>query len=369
MKIDNIECARLTVTTPTRGAAVRMAGGTAGWQRDLEYVRVSSGGIFGLGEAAPLSRPGPNQQPPSQLATMLAATAAATIHQTLPLEIEGPGRAYVVANTVAHSAAARFAIETALLDCWCHNHQLSLAQVLVPNPIVELATAAVVGDADDARACVAQGFTTLKLKLTADAAADFAVATAIRTAVGDSIQLRGDANQTWTIAETPKRLRALAHLNWEFIEEPCIDTHKLVPMDLPIMLALDESLPQIAPSQLGALLRARSLWGVVLKPTILGGLLPTLALAELVARGGKQAIVTHALEGPVATAACAEAARAVASLFEQPAAAGLGNNPTLSPIGAHWIGEVTQLTNPGRVRATARHGHGFAAPQWPILLS
>jgi L-Ala-D/L-Glu epimerase len=117
---------------------------------------------------------------------------------------------------------------------------------------------------------VAQGFTTLKLKLTADAVADLTLATAVRTAVGDSIHLRGDANQTWTIAETPRRLRALAHLNWQFIEEPCIDTYKLVPMDLPIALALDESLPHIAPSQIAQLLRSRSLWGVVLKPTVLG---------------------------------------------------------------------------------------------------
>lgn len=372
MKFDDIQSVRLTVATPTRGAATRMAGGTRGWQRDIEYVRVSSGGFFGFGEAAPLQQPDPtNPGDPTtgQLTTSLAATAVATLQQALPFELEGPGRAYVLANTVAHSAAARFAIETALLDCWCHNHQVSLAQVLVPNPVAELSSAAVVDDVATALTCVAQGFTTLKLKLTADAAADLVLATAIRTAVGDAIQLRGDANQTWTIAETPRRLRALAHLNWQFIEEPCVDTYKLVPMDLPIALALDESLPHIAPTQLGELLRARSLWGVVLKPTVLGGLLPTLAMAELVARGGKQAVVTHALEGPVATAACAEAARAIASLFEQPAAAGLGNNPTLAPVGAQWIGEVPQLLSPGRVRGTSRYGHGFTAPQWPVLLT
>ena len=366
MKIDDIQCIRLTVATPIRGAAQRMDGGATGWQRVVEYVRVSSGQVFGLGEAAPLPSPDASRQPASN---PLAATAVATLHQSLPLELEGPGRAYVVANAAANSAAARFAIETALLDCWCRNHNLSLAQVLVPNPVTELASAAVIDDVASALACVAQGFTTLKLKLTADAAADLTLATAVRAAVGDTIQLRGDANQTWTIAETPKRLRALAHLNWQFIEEPCVDTYKLVPMDLPIMLALDESLPYIAPNQIAQLLRSRSLWGVVLKPTVLGGLLPTLAMAELVARGGKQAVVTHAIEGPVATAACAEAARAIASLFEHPAAAGLGNNPTLVPVGAHWIGEVAQLANPGRVCGTSRPGHGFDAPQWPVLLT
>ncbi len=369
MKIDDIQCVSLAVATPTHGAATRMAGGAAGWQRDIEYVRVASHGIFGLGEAAPLHRPDHDHATAGQLVTWRVASAVAQLQQSLPIELEGPGRAYVLANRVANSAAARFAIETALLDCWCRSHQLSLAQALVAAPVAELASAAVVDDVATALACVAQGFTTLKLKLTANADADLALATAIRTAVGDTINFRGDANQTWTLAETPRRLRALAHLGWQFIEEPCVDTYKIVQLDLPIALALDESLPHIAPNQIAQLLRARSLWGVVLKPTVLGGLLPTLAMAELVARGGKQAIVTHALEGPVATAACAEAARAVASLFEHPAAAGLGNNPTLAPVTGHWIGEVMQLASPGRVCATTRFGHGFEAPQWPVLLT
>jgi L-alanine-DL-glutamate epimerase-like enolase superfamily enzyme len=216
---------------------------------------------------------------------------------------------------------------------------------------------------------VAAGFATLKLKLGSDADADLALATAIRTAVGDTIRLRGDANQTWELSVTPRRLRALAHLGWEFIEEPCVDTVKLLHLDLPIALALDESLPTIAPAQFPDVLRARTLWGFVLKPTVVGGLLPTLGLANSAARAGKQAVVTHALEGPIGTAACAEAARAVAALFEQPVAAGLGNNPTLTPQGAAWAAQVQQLATPGRVRAIAEFGHGVTAAAWPHLLA
>ena len=358
MLIDAMQSVTVHVATPTIGPAVRRATGQATWLRAHDVVRVTSGSYCGLGEAAPL-----------QDAATGAATAVVTLQAALPFELEGPSRAYLLANGVADSAASRFALETALLDCWCQAHQVALANVLVTTPVADLATAAVVASVTEAVASVAAGFTTLKLKLSRDADADLVKATAIREAVGDTIRLRGDANQTWELHETPRRLRALAHLGWEFIEEPCPDTAKLLHMDLPIALALDESLPMISPAQFNDVLRARNLWGFVLKPTLLGGLLPTFGLANTAARAGKHAVVTHALEGPVGTAACAEAARAVAALFDQPVAAGLGNNPTLTPHGAAWTAHVQQLATPGHVRTAAGFGHGVTAPAWPQLLA
>jgi L-alanine-DL-glutamate epimerase-like enolase superfamily enzyme len=349
--IGQLTTSHVRVEVAARGPASRLGKNAASWTQYCQFVQLETvDGYRGLGEATPL---------PSTPSAALTAdaqklcTAAAT-------PIEGPSRAYLVANSYASTAASRFALETAILDAWCNMHKIALAQALVSAPLRSLTSAAVVDNADDAVACVAQGFTTLKIKLSHDQQRDLVLASAIRNAVGDRIALRGDANQVWSVHETPQRLRALAHLGWQFIEEPCPQTIKLLAMDLPIPLALDESLLTTAPDQFASVLRAANLWGFVLKPTAIGGLLPTIGLAKLAAQAGKHATVTHALEGPIATAACAEAALAVASLFEHPVAAGVGNNPTLDPIDARWTVTPSQLATIGIVRFSDHPGLGVS---------
>lgn len=76
--------------------------------------------------------------------------------------------------------------------------------------------------ADAAVQRVADGFSTLKMKVGTDAATDVARVRAVREAVGPDVAIRLDANQGWTPDEAVTVIRALEHagLGVELVEQP-----------------------------------------------------------------------------------------------------------------------------------------------------
>jgi O-succinylbenzoate synthase len=347
-------------------------------------------GVVGLGEAAPLPGMSPDTLEDAE-------RAIAAFAQGAPFELADREATYALAasSSLAASASpsARFAIETALLDALARERQISLAALLraPADQILTAATAAHVGalpasrseqkslhaatllagahvgallsslrgeqaspragtiplaavvdDPESARRAFAAGIRCFKIKLgaTDDPGRVFAIAEAVPGA-----RLRIDANRSWPRAEVAARLAALADLPIDYVEEPCQDAYLLLSEPLPCKIALDESLAVIAPDELRAALRRPALAALVLKPTLLGGLSSVLALAELARCAGVAAIVSHGLEGPVGTAACAELALALGG--DHPA--GLAAHPAL----AGWSIEAGQLA--------ADHVHGLAA--------
>jgi o-succinylbenzoate synthase len=327
------------------------------------------GGAIGLGEAAPL--PGMSIDTLDQTERAIAAFCA-----TAPFELVARAPAHadasdtrpddfdatraqmrllpfeIVDRDVAHllvtaPAAARFAIETALCDALAHDRGLSLAALFGPHPGT-LALAAVVDDPAAALRGYAAGIRCFKIKLGAEDPLDrvHAIAAAVPGAT-----LRIDANRSWPRAEVTARLAALAHLPVEYVEEPCRDMHLLLhAAPLPCRLALDESLPGLSRDQLVTALHSPALAAVIVKPTVLGGLAAARALAALARRHGVTAVASHALEGPIGTAACAELARALAG--DRPA--GLAAHPAL----AGWRIPVAQIAA-GRVDAATAPGLGL----------
>jgi o-succinylbenzoate synthase len=300
-------------------------------------------GVVGLGEAAPL--PGMSPDTLDEAARAIAAFA-----QRAPIELDDREAAYRIAATTT-APAARFAIETALLDALARERHSSLAQLLcdgaaaLPPGTVPLAV--VVDDPEAARSAFAAGIRCFKIKL--DAADDPGRVVAIAAAVPGA-RLRIDANRSWPRAEVAGRLAALAHLPIDYVEEPCADAHRLAAEPLACRIALDESLATITPDELRAALRGPALAALVLKPTLQGGLSAVTGLAAIARRAGVAAIVSHGLEGPVGTAACAELALALA-----------GDHPV--GLAAHaaldgWRVEVPQLA-PGHVHPAAAPGLGF----------
>lgn len=404
-------------------------------ERTAVLVEVRSDrGTIGLGEAAPL--PGMSLDTLEDAERAIAALAA-----RVPLDIPDREAAFAIASAaaLAHSPesasdrdvvatrgraapAARFAIETALLDALARERGISLAALLRAPPGQDLANpgahvgadhpstvsdvlnpaadvredrpstvstaahvgadhsstistdthlsadrptsahagaalssrdqrvplSAVVDDPQGASDAFAAGIRCLKIKLAAgdDVERVFAIARAARRAT-----LRIDGNRSWPRAEVAARLAALASLPIEYVEEPCADAHLLLAAPLPCKLALDESLAMLAPDELEAALGSPQLAAVVLKPTLLGGLSATLALAEGARRAGVAAIVSHALEGPIGTAACAELALALGG----DRAVGLSHHAAI----AGWLVEVAQLAA-DHVHPAAAPGLGFA---------
>jgi L-alanine-DL-glutamate epimerase-like enolase superfamily enzyme len=154
-------------------------------------------------------------------------------------------------------------------------------------------------------------------------------------AAAPAARLRIDANRSWPRDEVPHRLARLSQLPIDYVEEPCIDAHLVLGEPLALKLALDESLTAIALPDLRAALGSPNLVALVLKPTLLGGLSAVLALAHRARAMGVAAVVSHGLEGPIGTAACAELALALGGSYP----AGLAAHPAL----AAWRLDVPQL--------------------------
>ena len=99
--------------------------------------------------------------------------------------------------------------------------------------------------AADAKWIVAQGFPAIKVKLGQHGPTDIERIRAIRTAVGNEIPIRIDANQGWSIAEAITTLQALAAFDIQHCEEP-ISRHLYtelprVKKESPIPIMADES--------------------------------------------------------------------------------------------------------------------------------
>ncbi|MBK7538495.1 MAG: hypothetical protein IPI49_24635 [Myxococcales bacterium] len=322
-----------------------------------------------LGEACPLPVAAPRRSSLQPLGGLSAATARAPQRQVAHLAhlaslaslaslaralVELPERerralddvdgcAALARELAAPWPALRFALETALLGAMARRREVSLAQLLCASAARRVAVNAVVGSAAEASAAWARGVSCFKVKLGADTAADARLLCALREG-WPTARLRGDANGQWPAAEVAARLSELAPAGLEYVEEPCANLAAELARGVawPVPVALDESALTLDEQELTEALGSPQVAALVVKPTCAGGLTAGRALAALAARCGKPTVTTHALEGPVAFAACAELARALAPT--QPGggdlAVGLDHHPGL----AAWPVAPPQLT-------------------------
>lgn len=333
----NAESARLRSleVLPVQGAVARLAGAAAELaQRTGLLVRLrDDAGGYGQGEASPL--PGYCRDTLEECAQQLVAVDIAT----LPAPGEMPaadwvGRALDVANIRA--PAARFALETALLDWLGRARGASLAALLAERgtALRRVPLAALIADLAAARAAHARGVRCFKVKISAASFdADLALAQALRAEFGDAIALRFDANGRLDPSRAAAQLQALARVAPEFVEEPVAYEDLERVAGSPVALAADESLAQRgAWPALASICRV-----VVLKPTLLGGLLACLRIAREASLRGLAVTVTHTFDGPIALAAAAELA---AVLPGRVLACGLDRHPALAVWPAVEIAQI-----------------------------
>ena len=236
--------------------------------------------------------------------------------------------------------AARFALETALLDLLGQRLERSIAALLGGvRPYDSLRRSGLLprgegaeGLIEAAQRLVSAGFRTLKLKV-GDAGASIEREAhelgRLREAIGPSIALRLDANGAWAPAEARARLSRLSAVRPEFVEEPASGEDLVRLGACAVPWAADESLAD--PGRAARLLPAPGCRAIVLKPALLGGLLAARALACEAERLGLGVVVTHLFDGPVGLAAACELAL---SLPRAPLDCGLDAHDALGFYGA-----------------------------------
>jgi L-alanine-DL-glutamate epimerase-like enolase superfamily enzyme len=190
------------------------------------------------------------------------------------------------------SPAARFAVETALLDLASQARGVRIVDLLGGPRTERLSLARVARPTDTIDA---EGVTAIKLKIGRDAIErEIEGARAIRAVLGPDVAIRLDANRKLSGREAER----FAPIVPELVEEPS----DFGGLTLPV--ALDESLVRPdAIEYLSELVELAIVRFVVLKPTTLG-LMRALEIARVAERLGAGVIVSHTVEGPIGYLAC-----------------------------------------------------------------
>jgi o-succinylbenzoate synthase len=314
------------------------------------------GGASGWGESAPL--------PGFGLETLASSIAALRLSSKyllgLPRERYGDAVAdlHRLAPVVA-SPCARHAIDLALHGLMARHANQPIARLLGDVQAVdEVPVNAALPRlprkdlVDAARASVADGYRTLKLKVGGiPIDQDVARVRAVRDAVGRDIRLRIDANRAWSEADAIHALRALEDIDIEYCEEPVPDPETMarVKKAVSVPIAADESVVDLASAQ--RIVESGATDVLVLKPMALGGLHPARAIAGMARVHGVDVVVTGMLETAIGRRGALHLA---ASLGPSPYAHGLGAGCT--PWPPHDTGPPLPLSGPlvGRVLRIGR---------------
>ncbi|WP_139006226.1 mandelate racemase/muconate lactonizing enzyme family protein [Arthrobacter crystallopoietes] len=151
-----------------------------------------------------------------------------------------------------------------------------------------------------------EGYRHLKMKLGSGDGQDIERVRAVRSAIGDDLAIRVDANQGWGDPATARvMIRALEPFGIDWIEQPIladdIDGFRLLRQDTSARLMADESV--VDADDLARFVRDRSVDMVNLKLMKSGGITPCHRLATQAELGGLKVQIGSMLETSIASAA------------------------------------------------------------------
>jgi len=323
--------------------------------RDGLIVRAAIGGEVGWGEVA--LPPHVEMPPAAQVASAEAIVAG----------LDPASDAFLDELELRECAARlRCGIATAVLDAHARLRGVSLAslcaggrRVAARVPVNEL-----VGDADPeacaerARAAVARGQDTIKVKCTPERELDLARVRAIRDAA-PAARIRLDPNESWSPAWTAQHLEAMARLGIEYCEEP-------LPRDTPLQVYAELRRKTRVPIALDDSARSRyhveriielgAADALVLKAPRVGGPDRVAEIVRVAETAGLPCTVTASLETSVGLYAALHCA---AITTEPIPPAGIGT----ARFFAENVGPPPGIVD-GWMELSDSPGLGFAADEW-----
>ncbi len=149
-----------------------------------------------------------------------------------------------------------------------------------------------------AAAAVKLGYTTLKLKVgIKDMPGEIGRLQLLCRELPQSVQLRLDANRAWDSSTAREFLQGVSTLPIESLEEPLaqpeIEALTQLQEQTNITLALDETVTKL---DADSLLQLDTIRRIILKPMVLGGLLPSLRLGRRAQELGVEVVVTTTVD-------------------------------------------------------------------------
>ncbi len=265
---------------------------------DSVIVRLEGDGFSGIGEAAP-----------SRFYGETAETVTSFLEQIRPRIEHCAHEAEVMAELTSrggtNNPAARAALEIAAHDIIGKRFERPVHQLFGLDPADAPDTVMSIGLDEPgvmlAKAREAVGFATLKVKLDRDT--DLEIVRDIKTATGAAITV--DANCAWSPVEAIEKIKVLAEIGVEFVEQPVgandIDGLRLVHRHADVPVFADESCPTSAAIPLVA----DAVDGIVIKLMKCGGLVEAVRMARMARERGLSTMIGCMLESSLSITAAA----------------------------------------------------------------
>ena len=202
--------------------------------------------------------------------------------------------------------ALRHGLEQAIINIICSKNKTTIDNLLNLKLKKQVNVNAAIGfmnvgeSVNAAETLIGEGFTTLKLKAgRSNFEEDFSVIKLIRETIGDNIKLRIDSNGNWNLDEAIINLKALEQFDIEYAEQPVINLSDYIKLKKKtnIPLAPDESIRSVKDAK--EFIKSRAVSYLILKPMMIGGLLPTLEIINQAVAENITPVITSSFESAV----------------------------------------------------------------------
>lgn len=200
----------------------------------------------------------------------------------------------------------RHGLEQAILSLLCRKQQVILPELLGIKLKKNVKVNAVIGFTDAEKSVsaaeefVKNGYKTLKIKVGREHFEDdFSIIKLIRHKVGSEIKIRIDANGIWNLNDAIANLKRSETLDIEYAEQPVntIDNYVELKNNCSVPLAADESVRSLKDAK--QFIDSKSISHIILKPMMLGGLLPTLEIINYAEENNVTPVVTTSFESAI----------------------------------------------------------------------
>ncbi|UTF53046.1 mandelate racemase/muconate lactonizing enzyme family protein [Natronosalvus rutilus] len=311
--------------------------------REGFLIRAEFQEVVGIGEATPL--PGWTES---------LEDCECALEEAVDAADDGSG---AVLDAVEDTAAARHGVSLAIADCYATRGARPLYQYLGDGSrVARVPVNSTVGDDDAdataaaARDAVDRGFRSCKLKVGRRSVdEDLTRVERVREAVGDDVEVRVDANGSWTFDEAVEAIRGLDDADVSIVEQPlpagALEGHADLRGRGP-KIALDEGLLEHG---VDAICEASAADVLILKPMALGGLDVAREVVTWTDELGLESLVTTTIDGVVARTAAVHLAASVPDVPPCGLATGellktdLGRDPVLFEKGAAVVPQAKGL--------------------------
>ena len=216
--------------------------------------------------------------------------------------------------------ALRHGLEQAIINIICSKNKTTINNLLNLKIKKQVNVNAVIGFLDveesvkAAETLIGEGFTTLKIKVgRSNFEEDFSAIKFIRQTIGDNIKLRIDSNGKWNLNEAITNLNALEQFDIEYAEQPVIKLSDYIKLKKKtnIPLAPDESIRSVKEAK--EFIKSGAVSYLILKPMMIGGLLPTLEIIKQASAENITPVITSSFESAVGKTNAVIAAASVKS--------------------------------------------------------